>query len=87
MILNAASAVSTRSDRSKHREHGLSRRVTERLWSSNLPGLRRVWVEVRRDTVVLHGKLKSFHERQVAVARAAEVSGVARVIDVLEVRI
>jgi osmotically-inducible protein OsmY len=68
------------------REQELSRRVTECLWSSNLPALRRVSVEVRRNTVILRGKVGSFYDRQIAVARAATVAGVARVVDVLEVK-
>ena len=86
MVLNAACVIPPMRDRSQRCEHDLSRRVTEHLWSSNLPGLRRLWVEARRDAIVLHGTLGSYYERQVAVARAAAVRGVARVVDRLEVR-
>ena len=63
-----------------------SRLVLESLWASNMPGLRRVAIEVRRDTVTLRGEVVSFYERQTAVARAGQVAGIARVVDMLTVR-
>ena len=64
----------------------VGRRVMEGLWASNLPGLRRVAIDVHHDTVTLRGEVASYYERQMAIARTAGVSGVSRVVDMLVVR-
>jgi osmotically-inducible protein OsmY len=71
---------------SGHLDQQTAQRVMHDLWASNMPGLRRIVIEVRRETVILRGEVGSFHERQTAIARTAQVSGVSRVVDMLRVR-
>jgi osmotically-inducible protein OsmY len=71
---------------SGHADRQTAQRVMQELWASNMPGLRRIAIEVRRETVILRGEVGSFHERQTAIARTAQVSGVSRVVDMLRVR-
>lgn len=63
----------------------LSRRVCLFLTSANLPGLRRVRVDVVEDTVVIAGRVRTFYERQIAIERARRVAGVIQVDDQIEV--
>ena len=62
-------------------ETELGLRVKIFLASQHFPGLRRVRVTTLGDTVILEGRLSSFHERQLAVACCQRVAGVRYVID------
>ena len=68
------------------RQTSLARQVTDSLWSASLPALRRISVEVRKETVVLRGEVQTFYERQIAVGRVAGVKGIRRLVDALSVR-
>ena len=63
----------------------LSRRVGLFLANANIPGLRRIRVDVDGDTVILFGRVRTFYERQVAVERSRRVAGVIQIEDQIEV--
>ena len=63
----------------------LSSRVKLFLTERHYPALRNVCVEVHGDTVVLTGRVPTFHERQLAVASCRHVAGVYAVADRLSV--
>lgn len=63
----------------------LGDRVKQFLASQHFASFRRLDVTVSGDGLVLHGRVPSFHERQLAVARCRRVAGVHRVVDLLTV--
>lgn len=63
----------------------LTRRVGLFLASADMPNLRRIRVDLVGDTVVLSGRVRTFYERQMAVARSRRVAGVIEVDDQIEV--
>lgn len=56
-------------------------RVKQFLASQHFTSFRKLEVIVLGDSVVLHGCVPSFHERQLAVAFCQRVAGVHRVVD------
>lgn len=64
----------------------LGDRIVDSLYSSNMPGLRRILIEIHNDVVTLRGQLSSFYERQMAVTRVEQTAGVGQVVDRLDVR-
>lgn len=63
----------------------LKRRVQLFLAGRNMPGLRRVDVDVTGDTVVLKGRVRTFYEKQLAAHCCRRVAGVIKVIDAMDV--
>ena len=61
----------------------LGDRVKQFLASQHFASFRKLDVSVSGDAVVLHGRVPSFHERQLAVALCRHVAGVHRVVDQL----
>jgi osmotically-inducible protein OsmY len=62
------------------------RQIKESLWATKYLVLRTIAVDVERGVVTLRGAVHSYHERQVAVAQAAQTPGVEIVIDQLTVQ-
>jgi hypothetical protein len=58
-------------------------RVKQFLASQHFASFRRLEVIVLRDSIVLHGFIPTFHERQMAVALCQQVVGMRRVVDQL----
>jgi len=67
-------------------ELDLQRRVTNFLGSQSMPALRWLTVDVEGQCVSLHGRVRTFHEKQLAVHGCRRVAGVARVIDAIQVQ-
>lgn len=63
----------------------LGDRVKQFLASQHFASFRQLDVSVSGDGVVLHGRVPSFHERQLAATLCRHVAGVHRVIDQLTV--
>lgn len=63
----------------------LTRRVRLFLASADIPSLRRIRVDIVGDTLVLSGRVCTFYERQMALARSRRVAGVIEVDDQIEV--
>ena len=63
----------------------LERRVVSHLLQKHHPSLRLVEVTATNGTVVLHGKLNSFYEKQLCLNTCQRVSGVVKVVDEMEV--
>jgi hypothetical protein len=63
----------------------LARRVRLFIDHGRQPGLRLIDVEVIGSTVVLSGKVATFHQKQLATALASRVAGVVEVMNQLEV--
>ena len=63
----------------------LAMRVRLCLAALHFPSLRQVEVETVRDVLVLRGHVRTFHERQLAVACCKRVAGVRRIEDHLQV--
>lgn len=63
----------------------LARRVKNFLAGRNLPGLRRLEIEVDGNSVVLRGTVRTFYEKQLAVHCCQRVAGVINVVDGIEV--
>lgn len=61
------------------------RRLHLFLSAANMPGLRRIRIDVSGDTVILSGRVRTFYERQTAVERSQRVAGVIQVDDQIEV--
>ena len=57
----------------------------ERLRASPYKTMRRVWCECKHGVLFLHGRLFSFHEKQVAQETVAGVCGVTHVVNEIEV--
>ena len=60
-------------------------RVKQFLGSQHFASFRRLDVGILGDSVILDGSVRSFHERQLAVALCQHVQGVHRVVDQLVV--
>jgi osmotically-inducible protein OsmY len=65
----------------------LTARVRSFLSERHFPALRQVEVEVRGETVILKGRVSTFHERQLAIAFCQRVAGVYDVVDCLTVAV
>ena len=76
-------------DDAVHREPASAKSLAERVRFSfdqgRTPGLRLIDTEVIGDTVVLSGKVATFHQKQMASALAGRVAGVVEVMNRLEV--
>jgi osmotically-inducible protein OsmY len=88
MVFSPGNTVAAPTRNSHHdlTDRRMGEQVIQALWGSNMPGLRRIAIEVRRGTVTLRGEVASFYERQTAVARTVSIKGVSRVVDMLRVR-
>jgi BON domain-containing protein len=67
-------------------EDDLARRVKSFLAGRNVPGLRRLLVEVEGNSVILHGRVRTYYEKQLAITCCQRVAGVLNVIDEIEVQ-
>lgn len=56
----------------------------ERLRRSSYPGLKRVKLDINGDKLVLSGKVRSFHLKQLAQEAVKDVGGVVNRIEVLD---
>jgi osmotically-inducible protein OsmY len=63
----------------------LASRVRAFLAELHVPSLRQIDVDTERDALVLKGRVRSFHERQLAVACCRRVAGVRQIDDRLQV--
>jgi hypothetical protein len=63
----------------------LLKRIQTFLHGQHIPALRQLKVEVSGDTAVIHGKVRTFYERQVGVECCKRVAGVRNVIDLITV--
>jgi hypothetical protein len=59
----------------------LEHRVAQYLATRHVFSLRQLRVHARDGVVTLHGRVASFHEKQVGLATAQRVAGVLRVVD------
>lgn len=66
-------------------ERELQRRVTSFLWNQSVPALRWLVVEVDGDSVTLHGLVRTFYEKQLAIHCCRRVAGVVEVVDAIQV--
>ena len=66
-------------------ELDLARRVKNFLAGRNLPGLRRLSIDVDGSSVVLRGTVRTFYEKLLAVHCCQRVAGVINVVDGIEV--
>jgi osmotically-inducible protein OsmY len=64
---------------------GLAQRVRLSIDHGRQPGLRLIDIEVIGSTVVLSGKVATFHQKQLASALAGRVAGVVELMNQLEV--
>ncbi len=67
------------------RDLDLRRRVSSYLAERLRPSLRDLNVEVNDGVVTLHGRLLSFHEKQIAINCCQRVAGVLKLVDDVEV--
>ena len=63
----------------------LVRRVRLSIDHAGLPALRPIDVEMIGSTIVLSGRVATFHQKQLATALASRVAGVVNVMNQLEV--
>lgn len=63
----------------------LEARVRQFLHFVNRPSLRQLDVQVEGNTVVLNGRVRTFHEKQMATEFARRVAGVVRVVNLVDV--
>ena len=63
----------------------LAERVRFSIDQGRTPGLRLIDIEVIAGTVVLSGKVATFHQKQLASALAGKVAGVVEVMNRLDV--
>ena len=63
----------------------LVRRVRLSIDHAGLPALRLIDIRVIGSTIVLSGKVATFHQKQLATALASRVAGVVEVMNQLEV--
>jgi hypothetical protein len=82
-MTSCAAAPAYRLDASADDE--LSGRVRRFFSLLNLAPLRRIRVQASGDTVIIEGTVRTFYERQVAIACAQRVAGVRHVIDNIRV--
>jgi osmotically-inducible protein OsmY len=72
-------------DESRRLEDDLELRVRNFLDGRNIPGLRRLGVAVKAGQVTLHGRVRTFYEKQLALHCCQRVAGVIQVVDAIEV--
>ena len=83
--MNPAHLPTTQSPLPRAAEEDLVRRVRQFL-RSQLPALsRRIEVAAAGDTVTVEGTLRSFYDRQLAIACIRRVAGVRHVVDLVTV--
>lgn len=66
-------------------ERDLAQRMTQRLSSSPYVALHELRCECRDGVLTLHGRVPTFHTKQIALSLALDLEGVTAVIDRLEV--
>jgi len=64
-------------------DEDLARRVRLFLGTRNLAALRRFRIQARNGEVTIEGAVRSYYERQLAIAGAKRVAGVRQVIDMI----
>jgi len=67
------------------RVNDLELRVRNFLETRNIPSLRRLGVTVLAGQVTLHGRVRTFYEKQLALHCCQGVPGVIKIIDAIEV--
>jgi osmotically-inducible protein OsmY len=72
-------------DESKNIDPDLGLQVRNLLDGKNIPGLRRIGVEVSKGIVTLHGRVRTFYEKQQALHCCQGVAGVTQVVDAMTV--
>jgi hypothetical protein len=77
--------VSSTKQFSQLADRELERRVLATLAARNVPGLRRLSVQVADGVVTIAGRVRSFYEKQLAQHLARHVAGVIRLADAVEV--
>lgn len=83
--INKAQRVSRPLPEVECTDSDLQRRVTNYLASRFLPALKRLEVKTQDGTVILRGKLPTFHAKQIAIHSCRRVAGVRELIDEVEV--
>jgi hypothetical protein len=78
-------AIEIAGDRELVTVQELARRVRLSVDHLGRPGLRLIDIEVNGNTVVLSGRVGTFHQKQLASAFAGRVAGVSKVFNQLEV--
>jgi len=78
-------ATDDAADRNLANAEELAQRVRLSVDHTGQRGLRLIDVEVTADTVVLSGKVGTFHQKQLATAFASRVAGVGKVSNQIEV--
>ena len=63
----------------------LQRRVVNFLFARSRPALRHLKVTADNGTVTVSGRVRSFHEKQLALHCCTRVAGVVRLIDSVDV--
>ncbi len=66
-------------------DRDLERRVMNFLVGRQVPSLRQIAVEADRGTVILRGRVYSFHHKQLCINCCTRVAGVLRLVDELTV--
>ena len=66
---------------SEESDHDLLQRLTRFLDERGYPPHRALELEVEQGTVVVHGRVPSYHMRQIAVECIKRVAGVRRIVD------
>lgn len=64
----------------------LARRIRQFLRSLPLANLRQFQLNVEHQTVVVEGVVRTYYERQLAIACIQRVAGVRRVVDLIQVQ-
>jgi osmotically-inducible protein OsmY len=83
-VINRPSAIAVHlgnANRNTVMEIGLASRVRTFLAQQHLPGLTKIEVEAHGDTVRLSGQVRTFYERQMAIASCKRVAGVRQIDD------
>ena len=63
----------------------LSSRITHLLHMRQIRALQNVAVEVVNGTAILHGKVRSFYQKQLCLSCCQRVAGVAQIVDRIDV--
>ena len=72
---------STSSIRVDYTDEDLRRRIRSYLASRHFPAFRKLAIKVQHGAVTLTGRVRSFHEKQVALNACQRVAGVLALID------
>jgi hypothetical protein len=67
-------------------ENELKLRVINSLWKQSVPALRWLVVEAEGQSITLHGMVRTFYEKQLAVSCCQRVAGVSSVVDAIAVQ-